>query len=370
MAPITFPWKTYYFYRNRLDPKHRKVYDDIFEGLRNWRTEIPMPLGWTIEQVYDIYTMVMRDCPLFFHASVGIRMTTGFAPKLIPQYLINERQYRDLSRQVHDFVIQSKGKLEGILPYQQVKSIHNSIVRHVIYYGIDEPDSHNVIGTILKRRSVCESIAKAFKLICDASLIPCIVVFGRSDSTDGTEYGTVSDDSTEDNHAWNKVRIGQNWYNVDVTFDLGAAEGLGKGTIRYDYFCRSDAVFNQNHRPTGTFLPTCPKDHSVYRAKGIYAKNVSDVVKIVSDHLTSGREEVIFEYDRQANIDFDAINPALSLALMNSPYVSYQGAINEQMGVMSMRFSKSPVPQTPQQPQQRPNPHRRPRVAGNRNMEP
>lgn len=368
MAPIQIPWKTHYYYRNRLKPNQLKVYQDIFDGLQNWRREIPVPYGWTIEEVYDIYTMVLRDCPLFFHAHVGITMSSGPQPKLYPKYLITEREYNNLSKQVYDFVMASKGKLTGILPYQQVKSIHNSIVRHVIYYGIDEPDSHNVIGTILKRRAVCESIAKAFKLICDASMIPCIVVFGRSDSTDGKEWGTVSDDSSEDNHAWNKVKIGQNWYNVDVTFDLGAAEGLGKGAIRYDYFCRSDDVFNKDHRPTGTFLPTCPKDHSVYKATGNYAKTMDDIVRITTSTLSQGREAVVFEYDRNAGIDLNDLTPSLANALQNTPYVSYQCAINDQMGIVSMKFSKSLAPSPSQssgQPRRRQN-----RSSGGRNFEP
>lgn len=367
MPPITIPWKTHYFYRNRLNPQQRKIYDDIFDALQNWRGEVPMPSGWSIEDIYDIYTMVLRDCPLFFHAHVGIGLSTGIRPILHIKYLINQRQYQDLSRQVQDFVLTSKGKLKGILTYQQVKSIHNSIVRHVIYYGIDEPDSHNVIGTILKRRAVCESIAKAFKLICDASMIPCIVVFGRSESTDGKEWGTVSDDSSEDNHAWNKVKIGQNWYNVDVTFDLGAAETLGKGTIRYDYFCRSDAVFNADHRASCSFLPASPKDHSVYKASGNHAKSMNDIVRIVTDHLGQGKESIVFEYDRQADIDFQQMSPTLGQALSHTDYVSYQCTINNQVGVVSMKFSKDPVP-TPQRPSSAPS--RRNRSSGNMNYEP
>ena len=62
MNPIQIPWKTHYYYRNRLTGIERYIYDCIFDGLQNWKQKIPMPPGSKIDKVYEIYSMVIAPC--------------------------------------------------------------------------------------------------------------------------------------------------------------------------------------------------------------------------------------------------------------------------------------------------------------------
>ena len=60
----------------------------------------------------------------------------------------------------------------------------------------------NAYGGLIDGRGVCEAYAEAFKVLCDAAGITCINMY----SVD---------------HEWNAVKLGGNWYYVDVTwFDL------------------------------------------------------------------------------------------------------------------------------------------------------
>ena len=340
MNPIQIPWKTHYYYRNRLNSRDRAIYDRIFDGLQNWRPEIPMPAFCNIEEAYRVYTMVIRDCPLFFHVDVGIRMMEGPNPKLFPKYRLTTQQYAQQHRLVCDFVMKSVQQLKGARrTYDKVRSIHNSMARHVIYYGVDEDDSHNVVGAILKRKAVCESIAKAFKLICDANCIPCIVIFGRSTSTDGVQYGTVSENNKNDNHAWNKVKIGESWYNIDVTFDIGAAGFEDKTQIRYDYFCRSDQVFFVNHIPSGQNLPQALKDHSYYKATGCYVKDTAGLRQLLRNKLQSNTLWINFEYD-MTHINMDTIR-AIGREEITWQYCSsFNTTVNDKIGVATIHLNK------------------------------
>ena len=341
MNPIQIPWKTHYYYRNRLNGIDRAIYDRIFDGLQHWQAEIPMPLGKDIDHVYDIYSMVMRDCPLFFHVDVGIRMREGFKPAIIPIYRLTQQQYAQQYRLVCDFVQKSVQQLKGARrTYDKVRSIHNSMSRHVIYYGVDEDDSHNVVGAILKRKAVCESIAKAFKLICDANYIPCIVIFGRSTSTDGVNYGTVSAKNLESNHAWNMVKIGEHWYNIDVTFDIGAAGFEDKTQIRYDYFCRSDQVFSANHIPKGNFLPQALKDHSYYKANGCYVKDKSGLHQLIRNALTTNTQWINFEYALSSGIDLDIIREVGRSEITWQHCPSFTTTVNDKIGVATIHLDK------------------------------
>lgn len=55
---------------------------------------------------------------------------------------------------------------------------------------------------------VCESYARAFKVLCDAADIPCVL-------EDGLSYNTLGSGA----HMWNCVKLGNQWYYADITWD-------------------------------------------------------------------------------------------------------------------------------------------------------
>ncbi|GGF73734.1 hypothetical protein GCM10010912_18690 [Paenibacillus albidus] len=63
-------------------------------------------------------------------------------------------------------------------------------------------DSFTTYGILVKKVGVCMSYAHTFQLLADLAEVPSIVVTGQ--------MGGV-------NHAWNKVKIGEEWLNVDTT---------------------------------------------------------------------------------------------------------------------------------------------------------
>ena len=85
-------------------------------------------------------------------------------------------------------------------------------------------ESYEAIGTILSRKAVCLGFANAFQLFMDILDIECITVVG------------AAFDSEED-HAWNMVRIDGIWYCVDTTWDLGMPPEY------FNYFNRSSDYF-------------------------------------------------------------------------------------------------------------------------------
>lgn len=90
----------------------------------------------------------------------------------------------------------------------------------------------NLEGALLDGKAVCDGITKAFMLLARMEGIECIRVTGKNADNVG--------------HAWNKVRIGDVWYNVDVTGDDILASGiLPNGgiieTLAHDKFLVSDA---------------------------------------------------------------------------------------------------------------------------------
>lgn len=86
--------------------------------------------------------------------------------------------------------------------------IHNLVLGHVDYNSgmdVDDPDdkemSQSCISAVLFGHStVCAGYAQMFSLLCNRAGIACVTV-------------------TSESHAWNKVRMGNTWYDVDCTWN-------------------------------------------------------------------------------------------------------------------------------------------------------
>ena len=65
-------------------------------------------------------------------------------------------------------------------------------------------NENDAYGVFVDGKAVCEGYSKAFQILCNKADIDCIQLMGIVDS---------------DNHVWNCVKIGGDWYQIDVTWD-------------------------------------------------------------------------------------------------------------------------------------------------------
>lgn len=75
---------------------------------------------------------------------------------------------------------------------------------------------------------VCESYARAFKVLCDRSGIPCVLVDG---------YARNALTAAGENHMWNYVKLDGAWYAVDVTWNdpISSKAGAVSGSENENY---------------------------------------------------------------------------------------------------------------------------------------
>ncbi len=135
----------------------------------------------------------------------------------------------------------------GDTPYERVLSIHDYICTLTTYDTTGEY-VYSAYGALIDHRAVCEGYAEAFKLLCDANGIDCVLVSGTGITSTGRE-----------NHMWNYVCMEDgNWYAVDATWDDS------KQILRSYFLVGSDTVVNErngirfsdNHQPNGDISRT------------------------------------------------------------------------------------------------------------------
>ena len=103
--------------------------------------------------------------------------------------------------------------------------------------------------TVLKTgKSVCEGYANVFLEFCNQLKIECKKVSGYAR---GVGFNLLTEQANiESNHAWNMVKIDENWYLVDCTWDSGYMNGkVSKQEYKTDWLFTKPEHFINSHFP-------------------------------------------------------------------------------------------------------------------------
>jgi len=142
----------------------------------------------------------------------------------------------------------------GMSEYTLVKSIHDYLIDNTVYsQSSSEQIIYYAYGPLLKGIGVCEGYSEAAQLLFDAVGIESIFV-----------TGTVDDKIP---HAWNIVKIGGNYYQLDITWDDPITPD-GRPNKTYEYFNITDAKLALDHVWSGTY-PRCTATDQGIRATGV-----------------------------------------------------------------------------------------------------
>lgn len=119
-------------------------------------------------------------------------------------------------------------QLNGLSEAKKIIKIHDYICNHVDYaYNSTEEQIYTAYGALCTGKAVCQGYAVLFYRLCKEAGLSVRII-------SGTGNGGA--------HAWNIVRIGSKYYNVDCTWD-------GQDTATYNEFLlKSEADFRDHTR--------------------------------------------------------------------------------------------------------------------------
>jgi len=104
---------------------------------------------------------------------------------------------------------------------------------------------NELANTTLKlKRGVCHGYAMLYAVVAKKAGLQCEVVYGNAKSVPAD----IGKAPTKSNHAWNAVKVNNQWKLLDVTWGAG---GIAGNSINYDdkYFFTSPDLFFKNHFP-------------------------------------------------------------------------------------------------------------------------
>ena len=251
-----------YYYYQRLSAKEKEIYKEIYAGIEKHLKSICIKnKGYTEGEVQAVFNAITRDNPHLFYLDQQRMLTkvTTVNLEVIPFYYYDEVTQQKYSQIIQRAVnkILKQACLQGKSEYEKIKILHDILSKNVEYdYDAlntsnkqKEIYAHTILGVFVKKKAVCEGIAKAFKILLNSADVKCIVVDGKA-CIHGKYEG----------HAWNIVKIAGEAYHLDSTWDICNSKD---GIINYDYFNLTDKDISVDHKEF-TGVPKCASNQYNY----------------------------------------------------------------------------------------------------------
>ena len=158
------------------------------------------------------------------------------AEYIISQYIMGNMSDYDKCVAIHDYMTE---KIHYNFSAMSVSFVH---------------DAFTVEGALLKHQAVCTGISKAVTLLLNKLSIPCTTVQGRS---------AIGENDLD--HSWNLVKLGDDYYHIDVTWDLQEVNRFSSRS--HMYMNLDDGSMLNNHSWDIEAYPTCDAIKENYYVK-------------------------------------------------------------------------------------------------------
>ena len=288
------------YYFKQLTEEEQRVYRELLKGIRAREKEFYLTIS-DDDSIDRSYHAVLKDHPEIFwvHNREKIYKTTYSDSDycvFTPGYTYTDSEIDEIQTAME----QNFQEVRALIPedagdYEKVRIVYTYVIDHTKYQTGE--DDQSIAGVFWKKSAVCAGYAGAVQYLLERLDIPCIYVDG---STKGSTEG----------HAWDIVKIGQEYYYVDATngdqpdfLNGNAAQLEEHKTIIYDYLCPFPEEYEKTYTPSEELtVPACTaKDLDFYVLNQGYFEDYSwqDIYDYCKMRLDNGAAVVRFKFGGQ-----------------------------------------------------------------------
>lgn len=320
---------------NYKKPEENSLYNILREGLYKGESRIRFDanlLGPDGEKIFHIVDKILWKNPDILYYQSGKYSSGVFTPnfsKPVGEKLNHQEMIREIRNKIMVNIIS-----QDMDDYTKVKAIHDYIVDNTSYARehLDGKEvssgSYTVYGVLIKGRAVCEGYAKTMKYLLDYINIDNIIVVGTANG---------------DNHAWNLVNIGGEYYHIDATWNDPIRED-GRDIIIYDYFNLNDQVIGNTHTWRREDYPLASGEkYNYYYYNGLVALDYKEFYSKLEEALLANEEEISLKlpYYQEENYN---IPLTIENIVKNKPgqigIKKYAYSVNKNQKIVKIYFAK------------------------------
>ncbi len=229
----------YYPYYAMLQPAMQQLYRQIYANAKAFNVSFTPVVAASVAQVRNVFEAVTNDHPELFWLEMGYSCKYLQSGSCVEITLNYNEAYDSFHAAKRQFDQAAEMILEGARAQgselEKERYVHDALMQ-ITSYNVQAGMNQSAYSALVNGESVCAGYARAFQYIMQQLGIPCYYC-----------TGTAGED-----HAWNIVKLGTTYYNVDVTWD-------DTDPATYNYFNKSDAAFASTHARNGlsVYLPAC-----------------------------------------------------------------------------------------------------------------
>lgn len=283
------------YYYDKLELDEKTIYLKIDEAIRNKDKKVTLGIGEyedvkLNEKVSKVLTAYFYDNPEIYYLSneyvITVRDLKVFETVTIKLKYITkdiETKNEELETAITKFL--SQNVKSGMTDFEKELAIHDALVQQVDYYEYEDINAiptikHTAYGALVENEAVCDGFSKAFKLLLEREGIESVIINGITNNT---------------LHAWNLVKLGNDYYHVDVTSD-NIKDGNNKYTI-HTYFNVTDSQIKKTHAIGEVFShPKCSVEkYEYYKYKGLYISYEDGLYSKMRKIISNSRNSKILE---------------------------------------------------------------------------
>lgn len=246
-------YQEYYF--KLLSEDEQRIYRQMLNGIRKRQNEFYLTSA-DEDVISKVYHALLKDHPeLFWVHNREEVYTTSYKGtdycRFSPGYTYTEQEISEIMTEMQNAVNEVNAEItQNASDYDKVKMIYTYLIDHTEYEASD--DDQNIAGVFWKKKAVCAGYARAVQYLLEQLGIPCIYVEGSARDSD-------------EGHAWNIVKINEQYYYVDATngdqpsfLEGGAVQLEEHKTVIYDYLCPFPQEYEQVYTASDEFpVPEC-----------------------------------------------------------------------------------------------------------------
>ena len=211
-------------YLNQLDDRLLEDVLAIYRAAMNFESEAVLPNKLSERELISICNLMALDCPELIQTDLFSKRWehdgAGKVTRLKLSYVMSPEEYKPARAECQALAEQLAYETEGMSDINRELYVYNYIIANCVY---DRGGTHafSPYGVFSGHSAKCDGFSKAMKWALDEMGIDCRCVSGAYIGRD-------------DGHTWCTVRLGDNWYDVDVTADVsqsGQWQPVSRGAV-------------------------------------------------------------------------------------------------------------------------------------------
>lgn len=268
--------ETSYYQFSCMDATEKKLYSRLNDSAQKFENYTDVSdLGLTVAEATSVMKRFVADHPQYFWISNQISVTyyvgSDVAEECIMKYsdgtVTDDLKDKKADRNV---IKSKKAKVEAAAKeivshidskasdYEKELQIHDYLADNLKYDKDAEKtptkdgtlkSAFDIYGALIDHKAICEGYTKSFQYLCYLVGINANQVVGKS-------------------HMWNVVKIGGDWYQVDLTRDDPIVNGGTIDIVTHDYFNLTTTAMSKDHKvDSGSYIkvPSCTATKYKYK---------------------------------------------------------------------------------------------------------